>query len=214
MERGRLRYQIRQCDREACRFRFPAVAQNAPSARCPLCGGPTAVVQMPLAKRQTAVATAVKSRHLEVLLDNIRSLYNVGSIFRTADGAGVRHLHLCGMTATPAHPKLAKTALGADSQMSWSYGRNGVDTAVGLKEQGYQIWSLEDTDGADSLFGAEITLTPPVVLIVGNENVGIDPAILEISDRVYSLPMQGVKDSLNVAVAFGIALYTIQFGTA
>ena len=151
--------------------------------------------------------------HLEVLLDNIRSVYNVGAMFRTADGAGVAHLHLCGITAPPTHPKLAKTALGAESNLPWTQWRNGVETAVSLQQQQYQLWALESMPDAEPLFTARLTDPQrPILFIVGNEKVGVDPDILARCDRVFSLPMQGVKESLNVAVAFGIALYHIRFG--
>jgi tRNA G18 (ribose-2'-O)-methylase SpoU len=209
-------YQIRQCVNEGCRFRFPALAGIR--ERCPTCGDSTAVTTtLPHTKRHPITPHPANPLPIELLLDNIRSLYNVGSIFRTADGAGVSHLHLCGITATPEHPKLAKTALGAEGQLSWSYSRNGVDTAVTLQNQGYQLWALENTAEATSLFQAKVVEDGladgrPILLIVGNENVGIDPAILTRCDQIFSLPMQGIKDSLNVAVAFGIALYHIRFG--
>lgn len=219
MEAGQLVFSIRQCTNEGCRFRFPAA--EARGVWCPQCGGATAVVATPHSKRDPATSVgsgqAVSHHrtdlHVELLLDNIRSLYNVGSIFRTADGAGVRHVHLAGITATPEHPKLAKTALGADSQMGWSYSRNGLDTAVHLQNQGYRLWALEDTTSAESLFMSQWEDDGrPVALVLGNENVGVDPIILQRCERVFSLPMLGMKDSLNVAVACGIALYHFRFG--
>jgi tRNA G18 (ribose-2'-O)-methylase SpoU len=212
MESGGLVFQIRQCQNEGCRFRFPAVVGSG--ERCPYCGGQTAVAATPHPKRDTPLTHRINSLHLELLLDNIRSLYNVGSIFRTADGAGVKHLHLAGMTATPEHPKLAKTALGADSQMGWSYSRNGVDTAVQLQNQGYRLWALEDAPEAVSLFNlrGDEGDGRPLLLVVGNENVGVDPAILPLCEQILAIPMLGVKDSLNVAVACGIAIYHLCFG--
>ncbi|MBX3060990.1 MAG: TrmH family RNA methyltransferase [Anaerolineae bacterium] len=213
MEEGQLVFSIRQCGNVGCGFRFPAAAGSG--ERCPQCGGATAVVAIPHHKRENAIAHPVSGLHLELLLDNIRSLYNVGSIFRTADGAGVRHVHLAGMTATPEHPKLAKTALGSDSQMGWSYSRNGVDTAVRLQNQGYRLWALEDAPEAVSLYsikGNELGDGRALLLVVGNENVGVDPAILQRCERILAIPMLGVKDSLNVAVACGIAIYHLLFG--
>ncbi|HRQ37648.1 MAG TPA: RNA methyltransferase [Chloroflexota bacterium] len=213
MESGRLVFQIRQCGNRGCRFRFPAVVGSG--ERCPQCGEVTAVVATPHTKRQTATPHPTSGLHLELLLDNIRSLYNVGSIFRTADGAGVKHMHLAGMSATPEHPKLAKTALGADSQMGWSYSRNGLDTAVRLQTEGFRLWALEDAPEAVSLYGVRGEMGEdgrPVLLVVGNENVGVDPAILQRCDQILAIPMLGVKDSLNVAVACGIAIYHLCFG--
>lgn len=147
-----------------------------------------------------------------MLLDNIRSLYNVGALFRTADGAGVTHLICSGITATPEHPKVAKTALGAEITSQWHYSRNGWQTAAALQEQGWQIWVIERTEKAEDLFAVQRESTLPIVLVTGNERAGVDPAILRLADKVISLPMQGSKGSLNVAVAFGIALYTLRFG--
>ena len=150
---------------------------------------------------------------VEALLDNIRSVYNVGSIFRTADGAGLRHLHLCGITPPPDHPKTAKTALGAERAVAWTQYRNGLDTAVSLQSRGCQLWAIEDSPLADSLFAAPVLPDdPPIVLIVGNEIAGIDPEILARCDRVLHIPMQGQKKSLNVASAFAIAAYVARFG--
>lgn len=213
MEIGKASYEIRQCADDACRFRYPTVIGEG--VLCPVCKSSTVAFALPeIVHRQTAV-TATPPHHIEVLLDNIRSLHNVGSIFRTADGAGVKHLHLCGITATPEHKKLAKTALGAHTQMGWTYTCNGLDTAVALKNQGCQLWALEETPQAQSLY--KINLPPSdtrILLIMGNENIGIDPAILNLCDQIISLPMYGIKDSLNVSVAFGIAVYHLNFHRA
>ena len=149
---------------------------------------------------------------VEVLLDNIRSLYNVGGIFRAADGAGVRHLHLCGITGTPAHPKLAKTALGAQDNVPWSHHLNGVAVGRALKEQGYQLWALESSPTAEPLFATRLPLGgPPLLLIVGNEVTGVDPDLLALCDKVVFIPMQGIKESLNVTTAFGAAVYHLLY---
>jgi tRNA G18 (ribose-2'-O)-methylase SpoU len=135
-------------------------------------------------------------------------------MFRTADGAGVDHLHLLGITATPDHPRLAKAALGAHETVPWSYHRHGPDAAAGLRDQGFQLWALERTAELSpqvSLYEAE-PLSGPLALIVGNERAGVDPALLALCDGVFTLPMSGEKSSLNVAVAFGIAVYHLRFG--
>lgn len=147
----------------------------------------------------------------EALLDNIRSTFNVGSIFRTADGVGVRHLYLCGVTATPANPKVAKTALGAERAVAWSYHPNGLDVAQELKAKGYRLWALESDSRARSLLTSAGELQgSPIALVVGNEVAGVDPGILAICDRVLCIPMQGAKRSLNVAIAFSVAVYCLQ----
>ncbi|HEX9019317.1 MAG TPA: TrmH family RNA methyltransferase [Anaerolineaceae bacterium] len=150
---------------------------------------------------------------LEVLLDNIRSAWNVGSMLRSADGAGVRHVHLCGVSAAPDNPKVAKTALGAEKHMPWTFHHDGVAAARALVESGLRLWALEGGPRAESLFNAAADLPgQPLVLVAGNELSGVDPGILELCERVVCLPMQGVKGSLNVAVAFGVAVYYMRFG--
>jgi tRNA G18 (ribose-2'-O)-methylase SpoU len=146
------------------------------------------------------------------LLDNIRSIHNVGSMFRTADGAGVCHLYLCGMTASPAHPKLGKAALGAQERVPWTYALNGVDLALSLKEQGNQLWAIDVLQEAESFFDADLTIgSQNITVVVGNERAGIDPGILTLCNRMLYLPMAGHKRSLNVAVAFGIISYHLRY---
>ena len=207
-----LSYSIRQCQNNACRFRFPAAEGDTRGDVCPYCGAATAVI--PLKRAPAAISHPAPRRAIELLLDNIRSAYNVGSIFRTADGAAARHLHLCGITATPKHAKVHKTALGADGRIPWTHNRNALDTAIALKQQGYILWALEETPQAESLYTADLTVPDgrPLLLILGNEKTGVDPAILSQCHRILALPMFGHKNSLNVAVACGIALYHIQFG--
>jgi tRNA G18 (ribose-2'-O)-methylase SpoU len=148
---------------------------------------------------------------IRLLLDNWRSLFNVGGAFRTADGAGVEHLYLCGITATPAQPKLAKTALGAEQAVAWSYHADATRLASALQKAGAQIWVLERSPSARSLF--DVTSIPsnrPVVLTAGNEVVGVDPGLVALADQVIQLPMLGRKRSLNVAVALSIATYWLR----
>ena len=145
------------------------------------------------------------------MLDNIRSIYNVGAMLRMADGAGLSHLYLCGITATLDHPRMAKTALGAEAAVPWSAHSNSLDVADELKGRGYALWGLESGPHAEPLFGAgPAPHGKPLALIVGNELAGIDPALLARCDRVLYIPMAGIKGSLNAAVAFGIAAYYIR----
>jgi tRNA G18 (ribose-2'-O)-methylase SpoU len=150
---------------------------------------------------------------LSALLDNIRSLRNVGSIFRTADGAGVEHLYLGGITPTPDHPKLAKTALGAELEVPWTHGPDAAALAAALVAQGHRLWALEGGD-SDSVFEARPARGDddrPIVLVLGHEVSGVDPRILRLCQRVVHIPMLGIKDSLNVSVAFGVAVYSLRF---
>jgi tRNA G18 (ribose-2'-O)-methylase SpoU len=204
-------FQMRQCGNESCRFRFPVAVGSELGQKCAYCGGETAVVTPPFTNQTPPPLTASPTTKLSVLVDNVRSIYNVGSFFRTADGAGgIAHLYLCGMSPTPANPKVAKTALGAEASVPGSYHNIGWETAVSLHKQGHQLWDLEGTTEARSLLETAVSTTP-IVLIVGNELSGIDPAILEICDKVLAIPMQGTKSSLNVASALAVALYWLHY---
>jgi 23S rRNA (guanosine2251-2'-O)-methyltransferase len=211
---SKVRYETRQCSRDSCRFRFPALTDDAGGLTCPRCGAParlaigaTAPIQPPPCRQANG--------HLivEGFLDNIRSAYNVGAIFRTADGAGIRHLHLAGITPTPFHSRVRKTALGSEKTVPWTHHRNGLDAVVAMSEQGYKILALENSPDAVSLFdGYEMNKAEePVLLIVGNEISGIDRGILNFCHQVFALPMVGIKSSLNVEVTFGVAAYYLRF---
>lgn len=206
-------YVFLQCRDETCRLRFPAPAAEAVELVCPRCHGPLAMTAV--VERAPFIPPARQAGPpLVALLDNIRSIHNVGSMFRTADGAGVDHLHLLGITATPAHPRLAKAALGAHETVAWSYHRHGPDAAARLRDAGFQLWALERTAEPSpqlSLYEAELPAAP-LALIVGNERAGVDPELLALCDGVLALPMVGRKSSLNVAVAFGIAVYHLRYG--
>ena len=210
------RYQIRQCEEIECHFRFPIVEESTLGHRCPKCGGKARLINVPYAAHEVEIGKfASEGAEIEALLDNIRSVFNVGNMLRTADGAGIRHMHLCGITPTPNSPKLAKTALGAERSVHWTQHRDGLAAAVSLKKQGLRLWALEGGSRAESLFDARVDPQgSPIVLVVGSEISGVDPGILEHCEKVLCLPMQGVKNTLNVAVAFGIAAYFLRFALA
>jgi tRNA G18 (ribose-2'-O)-methylase SpoU len=146
---------------------------------------------------------------LEALLDNIRSAWNVGAIFRTSDGLGVQKLHLCGFTPTPENASVAKTALGADQNIPWMYAPNAVLMAEKLIADGARLWALEQDQRSIPLQDAKITGNQRIVLITGNEVTGVDPALLDLCERIVYIPMLGKKRSLNVEVAFGVAAATL-----
>lgn len=149
---------------------------------------------------------------VEAFLDNIRSTFNVGAIFRASDGAGLRQVHLAGITPLPDHPRVAKTALGAEQSLPWQHHPDGPSAIAGLKAEGRQIWALEGGELAESIFDLPPVVSPaPILLVVGNEITGTDPAVLALCDKRISIPMLGFKKSLNVAIAFGIAVYFIRF---
>jgi 23S rRNA (guanosine2251-2'-O)-methyltransferase len=206
----------RQCSRDACRLRFPVAAESRLGDRCPHCGAETIVdVAYDSHEARDVGAERTPGAPLEVLLDNVRSLRNVGSMFRTADGAGVSHMHLCGFTPTPEHPQMAKTALGAEASVPWTLHRDGAAAATWLQSGGRRLWALEGGPRAHALGREDVEAAgegAPVVLVLGHEVSGVDPRILERCERVLRLPMLGMKGSLNVSVAFGIAVYWLRFG--
>jgi tRNA G18 (ribose-2'-O)-methylase SpoU len=139
------------------------------------------------------------------LLDNIRSAWNVGSMFRTADAAGLAGLYLCGMTATPPRADLEKTALGASASVAWDYWSDPLAAVRAIRERGIQVVALETTPDA-----APYDAFPyryPVCFVVGHEVQGVSPEVIAACDAAVAIPMHGGKESLNVAVSFGIMAY-------
>jgi tRNA G18 (ribose-2'-O)-methylase SpoU len=145
-----------------------------------------------------------------VLLDNIRSAWNVGSILRTADGFGFSHAYLCGITPTPELDAVRKTALGAEEYVTWSQHKDAVKLVKGLKQEGWKIGALEEDKRAIPLsqFPASQS-TNLFVLILGSEVTGVDPELLSLADHIFYIPMHGQKRSFNVANAFSIAAYAL-----
>ena len=139
---------------------------------------------------------------------NIRSLHNVGAIFRSADAFDVERLYLTGFTGLPPRKEIAKTALGSENRVAWEHRDHILDLIAELKQQGFAILALETGEGARSI--TEI-IDPPerLVIIFGNEVEGIDPEVLAESDEKVEIPMPGRKRSLNVSVAAGIALFAL-----
>jgi tRNA G18 (ribose-2'-O)-methylase SpoU len=142
------------------------------------------------------------------LLDNIRSAWNVGAMFRTADAVGLRGLYLCGMTATPPRADLEKTSLGATLSVPWDYWDDAVAAARSIKERGLPLVVLEQTDRAEAWDRADYAF--PHCFVVGHEVTGVQSEILDLADQVVDIPMMGMKQSLNVAVSFGILAYEIR----
>ncbi|MCB9134565.1 MAG: TrmH family RNA methyltransferase [Anaerolineales bacterium] len=205
-----MNFEIRQCPH--CRFRYPQETGQENTIPCPVCGSLTQQVAV-FAPSRTPPPPPSNSSLYAALLDNIRSTWNVGAMFRSADGAGLRRLFLGGYTATPEHPKVGKTALGAEQALTWSHHPNAVELAQTLKVEGKRLIALEGGTRAESIF--HLTKEEdgkPAVLIVGNEVAGVDPGLLALCDQVVCIPMLGVKESLNAAVAFGIAVYSLRYG--
>ncbi len=143
-----------------------------------------------------------------VLINDVRSLYNVGSIFRTADGAGLEKVWLCGITGFPPAGKITKTALGAESRVPWEYRQDAYVLLNELKNAGTEIVLLEQT--AESLLYQKFEPVRPICLVLGNEITGVDDRLLALTDRSVEIEMAGHKNSLNVTVAFGIVAYHIR----
>jgi tRNA G18 (ribose-2'-O)-methylase SpoU len=145
---------------------------------------------------------------VRLVLHNVRSIYNVGSIFRTSDAARIDHIHLTGYTGTPDHPDMHKTALGAQDVVAWSHHETAEEVVGDLAERGYTIGALEITDAPTP--PSEVQAAHfPLCLIVGNEVHGVEDSLISRADVAFELPQYGAKQSINVAVAYGIAIYEI-----
>lgn len=206
-------FEIRQCTHPDCHLRMPIDLAVHRGSYCPRCGAPMVCAAEAFAHHQPP-GKAHPKRHIRVLLDNLRSAHNTGAIFRTADGVGAAHLYLCGITPNPLkNTALQKTALGAEEDLSWSAHLDAVGLAQGLRGEGYRLLALETVAGSQPVFEVDGNFFDgePIVLVVGNEQAGVDPGVLDLCDLALSIPMIGRKASLNVAVAFGIAAYWLTF---
>jgi len=204
-----------QCQNPSCGLRFPLDRVQFKGTYCPRCGGELLPAVPALPQSQPTVHPPTNIQSLSGVLDNIRSAQNVGAFFRTADGAGLQKLWLCGITPNPAeNAQIAKTALGAELTLPWESAPSTLALGQALKAQGVRILALENTPQAISLFDYHIPAEDqPTALVVGSEPAGVDPAVLDLADAILSLPMAGSKGSLNVAAAFGIAVYFLRFGS-
>jgi tRNA G18 (ribose-2'-O)-methylase SpoU len=215
-------FEIRVCD--SCGLRYPLVEGNPFGARCPACMGETRGVLRRQLRAEPApdprrgdnrqvhlLAGKEESRQTwAVLLDNIRSAWNVGSILRSADGFGFTHAFLCGITPTADNEAVTKTALGAQDSVPWSYHKDAVRLVRGLKAEDWNVYALEEDHRATGLNRpAPKAFSEHEVLIVGNEITGVDPELLDLCDHILYIPMRGEKRSFNVAIAFGIAAYAL-----
>jgi len=144
---------------------------------------------------------------VHLVLDNLRSAYNVGSIFRTADAGAVAHIHLTGMSAHPPHKKLEKTALGAFEYVPWTYWERTVEAIQDLQGRGIPVVALETTNEAVSYTSYD--WPKPVALVFGNEVHGINDKVIRQCDAVAAIPMAGYKNTINVATAAGVVLFEV-----
>jgi 23S rRNA (guanosine2251-2'-O)-methyltransferase len=144
-----------------------------------------------------------------VILDNVRSMHNVGSIFRTADAFLIEKIWLCGYTPQPPHRDINKTALGATETVSWEYAPDAKEVVQLLKEKGFYIASVEQAAGSTNLSDFNLPGNQPLAVVFGNEVEGVQDSILDISDAAIEIPQMGMKHSLNVSVAAGIVLFRL-----
>lgn len=150
---------------------------------------------------------ALPRQPLHLVLDNLRSAYNVGSIFRTADAGAAAQVHLCGMSAHPPHRKLAKTALGAFDYVPWAYYERTRDCIESLRAQGMAVVAVETAPGAVPF--SRFAFPRPTALVFGNEVSGIAEENLRRCDAIVCIPMHGHKNTMNVATAAGVVLYGV-----
>jgi 23S rRNA (guanosine2251-2'-O)-methyltransferase len=205
-------FEIRICLNIECGLRYPLMENHPFGIRCPHCLGETRVVlKKEISEREETRVEAENSKEkmIAVLVDNIRSAWNVGSILRSADGFGFTHAYLCGITPTPENEAVTKTSLGAEDFVTWSYHKDAIKLVKGLKKTGWKVLALEEHERAHSIASQTGNLDINTVLMIGNEVTGVDPELLELADEIYFIPMRGQKRSFNVANAFSIAAYAL-----
>ena len=152
-----------------------------------------------------------QKKKIIVVLDNIRSMHNVGSVFRTSDAFLIEAICICGFTAQPPHRDINKTALGATETVNWIYYENTVDAIAELKQNNYTIYAVEQTEGSISLEIFEAT-EKPIAVVFGNEVEGVSDDVLQLVDGCIEIPQLGMKHSLNISVAAGIVLWKLVWG--
>ena len=144
---------------------------------------------------------------LVVVLDNIRSMHNVGAVFRTGDAFIIEKLYLCGITGTPPNKEIRKTAIGATESVKWEYAKDTLPVIQGLKAEGYKIVSVEQVEGSTTLSDFQPDVNERYVLVLGNEVSGVQQEVVDESDVCLEIPQSGTKHSLNVSVCAGIVMW-------
>ncbi len=144
-----------------------------------------------------------------IVLDNIRSLYNIGSVFRSADAFLIEAIYLCGITAQPPHREIQKTALGATDTVHWQYFENTHDAIKSLQQHQYKIYSVEQTTNSILLQNLTLNVNDKIALVFGNEVNGVDQDIINQSNAVIEIPQFGSKHSFNIAVSAGIVMWEV-----
>lgn len=144
-----------------------------------------------------------------IVLDNIRSLNNVGSVFRTADAFLVEKIYLCGITATPPHKDIRKTALGATESVDWEYVDNTLKVVNDLKSKNYHLLAVEQAENSTLLNELKIDSAKKYALVFGNEVKGVDQEVVDACDEVVEIPQFGTKHSLNISVSVGVTVWDV-----
>ncbi len=158
--------------------------------------------------RVSAEEYKVIDKHpIVVVLDNVRSMHNVGAVFRTSDAFLIDKIYLCGITATPPHKEIHKTAIGAENSVDWEYVKDSNELIKKLKEDDYQIVTIEQTEGSVLLNEFEVDQSKKYAIVMGNEVDGVQQSIIDECDTCIEIPQSGTKHSLNVSVCTGIILW-------
>lgn len=144
---------------------------------------------------------------LTVVLDDVRSLYNVGSVFRSCDAFRVKAVYLCGITATPPNNEIHKTALGAEDSVEWRYFHDAEEAVAELHDNGVTVYSVEQVEGSTKLQDIRIDSSSQYAIILGNEVKGVHQSVVDASDGCIEIPQHGTKHSLNVSVTAGIVIW-------
>lgn len=162
-----------------------------------------------LDRKSTQEFKSAEKTPVIVILDNIRSLNNIGSVFRTADAFLIEKIWLCGITATPPHKDIHKTALGATDTVDWEYTEDALELVKGLQQQNIKVFSVEQTEKAIFLNNFKPEKDAKYALVFGNEVKGVQQKIVTASDGVIEIPQLGSKHSLNIAVSAGVVLWDV-----
>ncbi len=146
---------------------------------------------------------------LVVVLDNVRSLHNIGSVFRTADAFRLERIYLCGMCATPPNNEIHKTALGAELTVDWVYYQDTLDAVAQLQAEGYKVLAIEQAKGSTLLHDVQLAPTEKYAIVLGHEVFGVQQAVVDKANGCIEIPQYGTKHSLNVSVTAGIVMYEL-----